>query len=245
MDGQPAQPERSRPRSALADRVYHMLYARITNGEYPANQKLPTEKELAQEFSVSRPILRIALEKLRTEGFVYSRQGSGNYVRAPQGSALGFARVETIADIQRCYEFRMTIESDAAWLAAQRRNREVMTDLEAALEMLRVATGSQVHREDADYAFHVAVARASNNQYYEATMRALREHIHAGMKMHGESLLSDGPFALNEVLAEHTGIYQAILDQDGDRAREIMRQHVKNSRDRLFGAGALDLTMRD
>ncbi len=111
-----------RAKPGLADRVYHLLYSRITNGDYPANQKLPSEKALADEFGVSRPILREALERLREQGLIHSRQGAGSFVREVRSVPLGFARVETIADIQRCYEFRICIETMAARLAAARRD---------------------------------------------------------------------------------------------------------------------------
>ncbi|MBO0906062.1 FadR/GntR family transcriptional regulator [Jiella sonneratiae] len=241
-EGGAARQEQGRPRATFADRVYHLLYSRISNGEYQANQKLPPETRLAQEFDVSRPILRLALERLRSEGLVYSRQGAGSYVRAPQTRALGFARVETIADIQRCYEFRLTLEVDAAAMAAVRRNDASLREMDEALTLLSRATGSLTHREDADYAFHLAVTRAANNQYYEASMRALREHIHVGMKMHGQSLMSGGAKGLEEVFAEHTAIFAAIRGGDAEAARRVMRQHITNSRDRLFGGGLIDLS---
>ncbi|MBO0903719.1 FadR/GntR family transcriptional regulator [Jiella sonneratiae] len=238
-----AKPYRGKPRTSLADRVYHLLYSRISNGDYAANGKLPTEAKLALEFDVSRPVLRAALERLRADGLVYSRQGAGSYVRSPRSKSLGFAKVETIADIQRCYEFRLTIETEAAFMAAERRNEAVMGEIQEALDLLDVATGSLTHREDADFAFHLAVTRAANNQYYEASMRALREHIHVGMKMHGQSLMSDAPKGLREVLAEHNAIFAAIRERRARDAREAMRQHIINSRDRLFGGQLIDLSL--
>ena len=233
--------ERPKPRGLLADRVYHLIYSRISNGDYTANQKLPPEMQLSEEFNVSRPVLRAALERLRAEGLVYSRQGAGSFVRSSTATPLGFARVETIADIQRCYEFRLTIETDAALLAAERRSEEVLQEMADALELLNAATGSLTHREDADYAFHIAITRGANNQYYEASMRALRDHIHVGMKMHGQSLLSDGAWGLRQVFEEHSAIFAAIRDRRADEARHMMRQHIVNSRDRLFGGKLIDL----
>ncbi|ABA81009.1 FCD domain-containing protein [Rhodobacter sphaeroides] len=231
-------------RMPLADKVYHTLYTRISNGDYPPNQKLPPEMQLAEELGVSRPVLRAALERLRDEGIVHSRQGAGNYVRPIQIAPLGFARVETLADIQRCYEFRITIETDATWLAAQRRNPAILAEIEAALEQLRAATGSMQHREDADFAFHVGIARGANNQYYEATLRALRNHINVGMKLHGDALMTDGQKGLEGVLREHAGIFEAVRDGRADEARDQMRAHLEHSRDRLFGGSLLDLRMR-
>ncbi|KZB61463.1 FadR/GntR family transcriptional regulator [Thalassospira sp. MCCC 1A02491] len=232
-----------KPRMSLADRVYHSLYSRITNGEYEPNSKLPPETTLATELDVSRPVLRTALEKLREEGLIYSRQGAGSYVRAATQAPLGFAKVETLADIQRCYEFRMTIEPEAAALAATRHNAEALKEVEHALDLLKVATGSHQHREDADFAFHLSITRAANNHYYEASMRALREHINVGMKLHGQSLMSDGLKRLEEVFEEHSAIYAAIRDGKPDEARTLMYKHIEHSRDRLFGGSLLSLKM--
>lgn len=231
-------------RFSLADRVYAALQARVVNGDYAPQQKLPPEKELSVEFGVSRPVLRAALERLRTEGLISSRQGAGNFIRGKATPPpLGFQKVETIADIQRCYEFRLAVEVDAAGFAAQRRNEAALEEMASALRLLAAATGSRVHREDADFAFHHAITKASNNQYFVATLQALREHINVGMKLHGESLMSDGAKALESVLGEHTAIHEAIRDGDADAARNRMRQHILHSRSRLFGGSLLDLKM--
>jgi GntR family transcriptional repressor for pyruvate dehydrogenase complex len=239
-DEKAAEGQRQRP--GLADRVYHMLYSRISNGDYPANQKLPSEKTLAEEFGVSRPVLRVALERLREQGLIHSRQGAGSYVREVRTVPLGFARVETIADIQRCYEFRICIETSAARLAAGRRNREALEEIGTALSLMDAATDSLTHREDADFAFHLAVAKAANNQYFEASMRALREHIYVGMKLHGQSLMSDGAKGLKAVFGEHSAIFAAIRDGEADTAERLMRDHLTHSRDRLFGGALIDLS---
>lgn len=230
-------------RTTLSDSLYHSLRGRISNGDYQVNQKLPPETQLSQEFGVSRPVLRSALERLRDEGLIYSRQGAGSFVRASETTPVGFSPVETLADIQRCYEFRLTIETKTAALAAERRNAAALADIATALDLMRVATGSHQHREDADFAFHLAIVLASNNQYFEATFRALREHINVGMRLHGASLLSGGGRGLEETLSEHVALYEAIAAGDAAKASELMRGHLERSRDRLFGGGLLDLRM--
>jgi len=232
----------SRAKPGLADRVYHLLYGRISNGDYSANRKLPSETILAEEFGVSRPVLRAALERLREQGLIHSRQGAGSYVREVKTVPLGFARVETIADIQRCYEFRTCIETMAARLAAARRNAVALEEIETALSLMQGATDSLTHREDADFAFHLAIAKAANNQYFEASMRALREHIYVGMKLHGQSLMTDGAKALKNVFEEHSTIFAAIRDGDGEASERLMRTHLANSQHRLFGGTVIDLS---
>ena len=232
-------------RMLLADRVYHVMHSRIANGSYAADQRLPSENELADELDVSRPVLRAALERLRTEGLIYSRQGAGSFVRSrDEPPSLGYSPVETIADIQRCYEFRLTIEPDAAYYAARRRNQAKLDELSQVLALLGDATSQHSHREDADYAFHMAITAASNNHYYEASMKALREHIHVGMRLHGRSLMNDRSSGLEHVFQEHVDIFEAIRDQDADAAKARMRQHIESSRNRLFEDRLFDLSLK-
>ncbi|WP_316858721.1 FadR/GntR family transcriptional regulator [uncultured Cohaesibacter sp.] len=240
-----ASENKSRPRRLLADKIYHTLFNRISHGDYPVNQRMPSEHQLSEELGVSRPVLRNALEKLRKEGLIYARQGAGNFVRAPSVSPVGFARVETLSDIQRCYEFRLNLETTAAVLAAERHNSSLLKEMEEALEMMRTATGSLMHREDADFAFHIAISKATNNHYFETAMRALREHIYVGMQMHGQSLLNEGSKALIHVFEEHSEIFKAIKNKDSSLASSLMRAHLEHSRDRLFGGGLIDLKMHD
>ena len=235
--------EKVRP-ARLVDRVYDQLLGRIRSGEFPPDGKLPGEHDLATTFDVSRPIVRDALGRLREEGIVYSRQGAGTFVRpAPAARAvLGFAPVETIADIQRCYEFRLTIEPDAAYYAAKRRDEAATRRIEAALEELRDATRHKLHREDADFAFHRAVTEAANNHYYLSSIEALKEHIFVGMHLHGLSLM--GPkIRLQRVFDEHRAVYEAIRDGRAEDARASMRQHIEGSRKRLFEGRDLDLSL--
>lgn len=226
----------------LADRVFSMLLTRLNEGVYSPNQRLPSEHAFAQELQVSRPIVRDALDRLRKEGLIYSRQGAGSFARVqvePRGQS--FAPVETIADIQRCYEFRLSIEPHAAFFAAKRRNEAVISKLEEVVEMLGDATRMMQHREDADFLFHLTVAEASNNHYFHSSMQALRDHIAVGMKLHGMALL--GPaMGLQGVFKEHREIFEAIRDGRSELAHDLMKAHLEGSRDRLFEGKLLDLS---
>jgi GntR family transcriptional regulator, transcriptional repressor for pyruvate dehydrogenase complex len=233
--------ERAKP-VPLADRVYELVAARIASGEFRPNTRLPPEHDLAAMLGVSRPVLRSALGRLKSEGVIVSRQGAGSFVRDRAATALGFSPVETIADIQRCYEFRLTIEPVAAFAAATRRNDTSLRKMAAALELLRDATRHQHHREDADFGFHLAITEAANNHYYASTMQALKQHIFVGMHMHGLSLLG-AKVKLQSVLEEHQTIYEAIAARRADDARKAMTVHLEGSRDRLFEGKTLDLSL--
>lgn len=248
MDQASTKSPRSRddvPPSPLVQRVHHQLRARIASGEYASHSRLPGEHDLSAIYGVSRPVVREALRRLREDGLIFSRQGAGTFVRGTergQGHALAFAPVGTIADVQRCYEFRLEVEPANAYYAAMRHNDKALRAIESALELMRDTTRAHGHREDADFAFHIAIAEAANNYFFLSSMQALKDHINVGMKLHGLSLL--GPAGgLVGVLDEHDAIFAAIRDRKQDDARDAMRRHIKGSYDRLFEGKVLDLSI--
>lgn len=224
-------------RKSLGDVVFDRMFKAIKSGAYAPDERLPTEHDLAAEFEVSRPVVRDALKKLRDQGLIYSRQGAGSFVRQLGiRQPLGFGAVENVTGLLRCYEFRLMLEPAAAEQAAARHSPETLEPVAEALERLRDATARQKHREDSDFAFHLGIARASENQYVAIAMEALESHIAVGMQFHGQSLKTS-PGALERVYQEHKAIHDAIRDRNGATARVLMQEHLEHSRDRLFPVG--------
>lgn len=223
-----------RVRRNLGDLVFDRLMHAIKSGAYAPEERLPTEFDLAAEFQVSRPVVREALKRLRDQGLIYSRRGAGSFVRqVGVREPLGFGPLESISGLHRCYEFRLTLEPAVAATAAERRTEAGLAEIRAALDVMRVATSHERHREDADFAFHSAIARASDNTYFATAMEALKDHIAVGMQFHGQSLKAT-PDGLRHVFDEHKAIFDAIRAQDAPLAERLMRQHLTGSRDRLF-----------
>lgn len=221
-------------RRSLADAVFDRMQRAIKSGAYSAHERLPTEHALAAEFQVSRPVVRDALQRLRDQGLIYSRRGSGSFVR-DHGlrEPLGFGQLENLSDLQYCYEFRLTIEPQGAYMAAMRRTDQSLQQIKTALDMLREATNRQSHRADADFMFHLGIAKASTNPYFATALEALEDHIAVGMQFHGISLrnTNDG---LQHVFVEHMAIFDAIRNGEAETARRLMQEHLEGSRDRLF-----------
>lgn len=221
-------------RRSLSDAVFDRIQRAIKSGAYGVDERLPTEHTMAAEFGVSRPVVRDALQRLRDQGLIYSRRGAGSFVRE-QGlrEPLGFGQMENLSDLQHCYDFRLTMEPEAAAMAAQRRPPEALLKIKSALNLLRDATNRQAHRADADFMFHLSIAQASGNPYFATAMHALEDHIAVGMRFHGLSLrsTSDG---LQHVFVEHTAVYESIVNGDADAARSLMKTHLIGSRARLF-----------
>jgi GntR family transcriptional repressor for pyruvate dehydrogenase complex len=221
-------------RRSLSDAVFDRIQRAIKSGAYGIDERLPTEHAMAAEFQVSRPVIRDALQRLRDQGLIYSRRGAGSFVRE-QGlrEPLGFGQMENLSHLQHCYDFRLTIEPEAAAMAALRRSPEALQKIKSALNVLRDATNRQAHRADADFMFHLSIAQASGNPYFATAMQALEEHIAVGMRFHGLSLRStrDG---LQHVFVEHTAVYESIAAGDAEQARTLMKAHLTGSRARLF-----------
>ncbi|MBD8652833.1 FadR family transcriptional regulator [Rhizobium sp. CFBP 13726] len=226
-------------RKGLADIVFERMLRAIKSGAYKPDERLPTEHDLAAEFEVSRPVIREALKRLRDQSLIYSRRGAGSFVRSVGlRNPLGFGQLENVADLLNCYEFRLTMEPAAAAAAAARHDADSLKAIRQALELLRDATNRQSHREDADFQFHLAIARAGQNNYFTTAMEALKDHIAVGMKFHGASIKREAS-GLSRVFGEHEAIATAIANSNEEEARRLMFEHLKGSRERLFQSSHL------
>lgn len=223
------------PPERLSDVVYDGIVTLIATGDLIVNSRLPSESDLAIRFGVSRPIVRAALGRLREDGVVVSRQGSGSYVkRQPDMAVLQFSQVGSLADVQRCFEFRAGHEAAAAALAAQRWEEEDLEDIARALKALDQCSKNGVLGIEEDRRFHEAVARATRNQYYISIQMSLASHIATGMNITRQLSLLRTPDRSRAVQLEHDAIYMAIRDRDSERARIAMEDHIVNARQRMF-----------
>lgn len=240
LSGKAAGPDKPTRDRTLSDRVYETVLQMIVSGEIPVGAKLPTENALSEQLQVSRPVLRQALKQLREDGVIVSRQGSGSFVQQqPEGAVLDFAPVGSIADIQRTFEFRAAIESEAAALAAMRRTEADMQRLRAALAELDTCVQENRLGVDEDEAFHVAVIAASDNQYFLAARTSMKSNILTGMNLTRNLSLTKSQRRLELVQQEHHAILDAIENRDPEASRLAMRAHVDNARKRVFeGAGS-------
>jgi DNA-binding FadR family transcriptional regulator len=230
------------PRSAddgaeakLSAGIYEQLFERIVAGEFAVNARLPSETELSRRFGASRPVVREALARLRDDGIIVSRQGSGSYVkRRPDNAVLQFVPVGSIADIQRCFEFRVGIEGAAAALAAQRWEDDDLAEIKAALGELEECIENGRLGVDADEHFHRAIAQATHNHYHVAVQVSLQPHIAFGMSLTRNLSLLRTRERLRLVQDEHVAILRAIEAHDAEAARALMEAHIENARQRMF-----------
>ncbi|MBU2867362.1 FadR/GntR family transcriptional regulator [Pacificibacter marinus] len=222
-------------RPSLADQVYDKLLVNILEEEYPVHSRLPAEDVLAQGFGVSRPIVRAALSRLRDDGIVQSRRGSGSYIlRRPDRQLISFVPLESISDVQRCYEFRIDVEGSAAAWAAKRRDDEDLAAMEHAYTVMEQAYQENELAVDADQMLHLAVARASKNPFFSSVLESLGQQIAFGVKLSRSLTLLDTPARQELVLAEHRAVLEAIRLKQPEVASATMRYHITAAKDRMF-----------
>jgi GntR family transcriptional repressor for pyruvate dehydrogenase complex len=221
------------------EEIYRTLRGHILAGGFPAGGRLPSEPTLCAEYRVSRPLIREVLARLRVEGLVSSRQGAGTFVRADadkDSGRRGFAPVRNLDDMRQCFEFRAAVEGEAAWHAARQRGAADLAELVARADAFAALAGTGDAADLADFAFHEAVAAATALSFFVAVIRSMRQHTMVGMRLAGELSGGDVADRVRRVEAEHRAIVEAVTAGAPEAARAAMRNHIENSRRRLFGA---------
>jgi DNA-binding FadR family transcriptional regulator len=239
--GRAAQPAAETPAvdGRLSAVIYERILALIVSGDFSLNNRLPSETDLSEQFEASRPVVREALARLRDDGVIVSRQGSGSYViRRPAYAALTLAPAGSVAEIQRCFEFRADLESTAAGLAATRRQPSDIKALDEAYAALEACVREGRLGVDEDIRLHEAVAEATHNPYYAVTQASLRGSIAQGMTVLRNLSLRRPAARLRLVQAEHLAVIKAIKAGNAARARTAMETHIVNARRRMFESDA-------
>ncbi|MFT0171084.1 FadR/GntR family transcriptional regulator [Paraburkholderia mimosarum] len=218
-------------------RIYSDILNRIIEGEYKEGERLPTEHMLAERFSTSRPTVREALAQLRADGIIATRHGSGTTVmRRPDPDVRRFAPLETLSDIRRCYEYRVVVESGAASLAAQKADDEDIAAIRREWDNLQtIIETSGIGAKD-DFAFHMAVARASKNQFFITALSGIQEQMVFSMNLSRNLSLVKSIERQRLVQQEHLEVLEAIQARDAVRASTAMRAHLERAVNRMFGS---------
>jgi len=213
----------------LSNRVTDQIESLIIENQLQPGNHLPSERELAQQFGVSRTVIREAIRALSAKGLLEVRSGHGTVVRSPTAEAVAqsmnlFLRAgQEPFDYSKVFEVRNLLEVEIAGLAAERRTAE---DLEKMKTILSEAANNLAHENrhhfaKTDVTFHAALAQATHNELFSLLLESLAD-IMFEIRLTG----FDVPNTPTRALADHREILEQIKGGNAEGARQVMREHM-------------------
>jgi DNA-binding FadR family transcriptional regulator len=209
--------------------VAQQIETQIHKGKIKPGERLPSERNLAVSFKVSRPTIREAMIALEIAGLVEIRTGSGIYVVAPKVPEREGLVDEGPGPFE-ILEARLLIEAETASLAAARITKKQLTALEKALLAMETEDAEGKISEKADQQFHCLIAEASQNSALDAVVEwlwQLRNKSKISTLFH-QRVREEG---IHPSVEEHRRIFNALKRRDPTLVREAMRVHITNAID--------------
>jgi len=222
----------------LTDTVAKRLLAEIDEGRVLPGEKLPTESALAEQFGVSRTVIREAVSRLRQDGVVEARQGSGVFVTGHSGNRalrIDAAELSSLEAVLHIVDLRRALETEVAAPGAPSRKEQDMVEIDAALAAISQAVDNGGDGVKEDVAFHRSIARATGNPYFLTTLAFVSQFLEAATRVTRGNEARHANL-MRDVLQEHIAIVEAIRRKDVDGAREAARIHMVNAAKRLSQA---------
>lgn len=230
-------PAAGTPRRVTPVRVYRQvaddLEARIAAGEFPVGERLPTERDLAAAYGVSRTCVREALLAMEIAGVVSIRVGAGVFVLAPAVPPVPTA--ETPADSHapsEILEARLVIEPELAALAAARATDAELGGIARAIDLMREEHRMAASTERGDREFHRLIAQAARNGLLQSTLAGIWVEMSAPLWQALQTHIRN-PLLRLRWIEDHEKIYAALAARDRRRARSAMKAHVEEVRHTL------------
>jgi GntR family transcriptional repressor for pyruvate dehydrogenase complex len=220
-------------KTRIHEEIVFKIKDMIEQGTLKTGDQLPTERELAEAFKVSRPSVREALRALESQGFLVSRQGDGTYVTQQPIELLiePFASVilKEKFDQLELFEMRRLIEPQLAYLAAERATPAEIAKMEQSLTIEEQELTSSEHLPTPDKTIHDLIFQAARNKILISIMESLMDSL---AESHDRYLQMEG--RPEKSLACHRNILTAIKAGNGELAADIMREHLEEIETMLF-----------
>ncbi len=210
-------------RYSLSHQVADQLEQMIEDGVYAVGEKIPTEPELTEMFSVSRNTLREAVQSLTSAGILVVKQGDGTYVRSNNRFHARMSMEYDQVSPEDILEARNALEVTIAQLAAQRRTDDDLKQLETALTHRQTQTDTEKENTQADMQFHLTVARSCHNKI----LNDLYSSISSYTESHISERQSMTALSADEIDLLHEKMFFAIRDGAADEAR-ICAKNILN-----------------
>lgn len=232
-------PAKNKPRR-MAESLVERFAQRMREGDLKRGEKLPTEAYIMAAEGVSRSVVREALSRMQVAGLVETHHGVGTFVRdmpAPEGFTLGPPTIVVLSEVLDLLQFRLSLEVQAAGMAAERATPQALEELEQALNALLQGPEKSGSTINADFQFHLKIAKATGNPYLIDIMKHLGTKLIPRTRMNSAYTgQSNRSTYLQGINSEHQQIFDAIASRQVDAARAAMYLHLSNSRMRLRDA---------
>lgn len=226
----------------LSDRIAELLHTRVQQGHWRAGERLPPERQLAEELGVSRPSLREAIQKLVSQGVLESRRSDGTYVQQRKQAFLLPGTFEPLAtllvqDPEYRYdvlEARAALEASTAALAAQRATPTDKERIRRCFEVMveHQRSGNLDLSARADAQFHLAIAEASHNVVLLRVMHSLFELVLSTVVQSRRTMFTLATReTVGQLTEQHEALMLAIERGDADTARATIEGHLGFVRD--------------
>ena len=212
-------------RRRLYEEIVQQFHALIRQGALQHGDRLPSERELSEQFQVSRSSVREAIRSLELQGLVVSRRGSGTFINTENlDAALDLVAANLnggAAALQDVFELRHLMEPHIAALAAQRATGEEVARLREILEEQQRQIDLGETGVESDTAFHFTLAAATHNSALIKVVSAVEDIL----QMSRDRSLQE-PGRPQRSLASHSRILQMVERGDASGAREAMNHHL-------------------
>jgi DNA-binding FadR family transcriptional regulator len=216
--------------------IVQWLSNEIQSGRLKTGDQLPSERQLCEQFSVSRAVVREALSQLKFEELITTQQGKGAFV-AKRGERHAFRLTEvSLAEensLLHILEFLITIEVGATRLAALRHTPEDLKKIRQALVGMEYALVNDRLGDEEDYAFHQAIVAATHNPHFKALNEYLDHSVRRLIREARSNTAANYNDLIQDVQDEHQHIFQAIQARDPVRAGEAAERHLRNAAARM------------
>ena len=204
----------------------------IAKGEFKKGERLPTQDELKDRYSVGRNTMREALQKLETLGVVTIRHGDGTYLNSniTESNMQGLFPILSFheTDLEQLAEVRSILESQTVKLATLRASKDDISEMLYILKEMEKCKDNVDRYTELDWKFHLKVAQSSHNNL----LSKLVENIYVLMRAQQEEI-ARMPRLPNISFAYHVDILKAIDAKDARMAEELMLEHLNNAHQRL------------
>ncbi|MFP8965978.1 pyruvate dehydrogenase complex transcriptional repressor PdhR [Pokkaliibacter sp. CJK22405] len=214
----------------LSDVIMEKLEAMIMEGSLKPGQRLLPEREMAERFSVSRPSIREAVQKLIAKGLLSSRQGGGTYVVERIGTSFSDPLLQLFSQHPEAQydllEFRHALEGVCAYYAALRGTEADRDNLRKCHEQLKLYHERRDFEKEvaADLAFHLAIAEASHNIVLLHSMRSLLELLKDNVFGNLSQMYSKTVHR-QQLSLQHQRLLNAICEGEPEAARDCAHEH--------------------